>query len=169
MDIGTTASTRKYPRGMRDVFQRTVQMDGLRGLYQGYGIALAGVVVYRALHLGGYDALKHDLLVRYRNNNGNKLISSDLPLHYKFLTAQLVSLVAGTICYPIDSVRRRLMMQACVVREKRLYRNGMDCFVQVWREEGWRGFYLGIGPNVVRSVGGALLLVAYDVFKGMIY
>eukprot|EP00814_Leptocylindrus_danicus_P013479 CAMPEP_0116017670 /NCGR_PEP_ID=MMETSP0321-20121206/8186_1 /TAXON_ID=163516 /ORGANISM="Leptocylindrus danicus var. danicus, Strain B650" /LENGTH=388 /DNA_ID=CAMNT_0003487907 /DNA_START=27 /DNA_END=1193 /DNA_ORIENTATION=+ len=183
MDIGGTTSTncniqkkRKYPRGMRDVFSSTMQMDGIRGLYQGYGIALAGVVVYRALHLGGYDALKHDLLMRRYHHCNNTDTDTDtdateldLPLSYKFLAAQVVSLAAGTICYPMDSVRRRLMMQACVVRNHRQYRNGVDCFCKVWRQEGWRGFYLGIGPNIVRSVGGALLLVAYDVFKGMIY
>ena len=166
----------QYPRGMRDVFGSTMQMDGIRGLYQGYGIALAGVVVYRALHLGGYDALKHDLLISYHCNNDSNNNSTednnvdlDLPLSYKFLAAQVVSLAAGTICYPMDSVRRRLMMQACVLQHHRQYRNGLDCFCKVWRQEGWRGFYLGIGPNLVRSVGGALLLVAYDVFKGMIY
>ena len=31
--------------------------------------------------------------------------------------------------------------------------------------EGMRGFYLGLGPNLVRSFGAALLLVSYDVFR----
>jgi len=56
MDTGT--QSRLYPRGMRDVFCGIWKTDGLRGLYQGYGIALGGVVLYRALHLGGYDACK---------------------------------------------------------------------------------------------------------------
>eukprot|EP00521_Asterionellopsis_glacialis_P011279 CAMPEP_0195297694 /NCGR_PEP_ID=MMETSP0707-20130614/22010_1 /TAXON_ID=33640 /ORGANISM="Asterionellopsis glacialis, Strain CCMP134" /LENGTH=282 /DNA_ID=CAMNT_0040359583 /DNA_START=44 /DNA_END=889 /DNA_ORIENTATION=+ len=54
----TTPVPRLYPRGMRDVFCQTWSSDGWKGLYQGYGIALVGVVLYRALHMGGYDALK---------------------------------------------------------------------------------------------------------------
>jgi len=53
--------------------------------------------------------------------------------------------------------------------DQRRYKNSIDCFRKVWKVEGVRGFYLGIGPNLVRSFGGSLLLVGYDVFKGMIY
>jgi len=158
MDIGNGA-TRQYPNGMRDVFCSTLKLDGVRGLYQGYGIAVGGVIIYRALHLGGYDAVKTELAHR---NYGT------LSMTQRFVIAQIVSLIAGTICYPIDSVRRRLMMQAGVKPESRNYKNSLDCFVNVYRVEGIRGFYLGIAPNLLRSVGGALLLVAYDTFKGII-
>ena len=86
----------------------------------------------------------------------------------RFILAQLVSLSAGTICYPIDSVRRRLMMQAGKPATERLYRNSFHCFRQVWVREGVRGFYLGLAPNLVRSIGGALMLVAYDALKELL-
>ena len=41
------------------------------GLFQGYGIALTGGVVYRILLLGGYDALKEELLFRKGQDNNN--------------------------------------------------------------------------------------------------
>jgi solute carrier family 25 (adenine nucleotide translocator) protein 4/5/6/31 len=191
MDVGHCPQTRLYPQGMRDVFLSTLRSDGLKGLYQGYGIALAGVVVYRALHLGGYDALKTEILYRRGNhdmlptttkcrnkqnninNNHPELVamssspSSSLTLGERFMAAQIVSIVAGTLCYPIDSVRRRLMMQAGQPISERLYRNSLHAFYRIQMEEGLRGFYLGIGPNLIRSVGGALLLVSYDLFKGM--
>uniref|UniRef100_A0A7S1Z5D2 ADP/ATP translocase n=1 Tax=Ditylum brightwellii TaxID=49249 RepID=A0A7S1Z5D2_9STRA len=179
MDIGATIETRQYPRGMRDVFISTWNADGVRGLYQGYGIALFGVVVYRALHLGGYDAVKSELIHRktlsleynqqQHSTKARKIKFNDtLTIGERFAVAQIVSVVAGTMCYPIDSVRRRLMMQAGEPVELRRYRNSLDCFRKVMTQEGIRGFYLGIGPNLVRSFGGALLLVTYDAFKVMI-
>ena len=60
------------------------------------------------------------------------------------------------------------MMQAGQPIDERLYRNSIDCFRKVFVNEGMRGFFLGIGPNIIRSFGGAVLLVGYDVFKGMI-
>jgi len=159
MDIGHNEVTRQYPNGMRDVFCSTIKLDGVRGLYQGYGIAVGGVILYRALHLGGYDAIKTELAHRNFEN---------ITWTQRFIIAQIVSLTAGTICYPIDSVRRRLMMQAGISPELRKYKNSIDCFIKVYSIEGIRGFYLGIAPNLLRSVGGALLLVAYDAIKGII-
>eukprot|EP00986_Skeletonema_menzelii_P015397 scaffold11695_cov131-Skeletonema_menzelii.AAC.2 len=182
MDVGrgTTDVPRLYPGGMRDVCSSIWKVDGWRGFYQGYGIALAGVVLYRALHLGGYDAVKTEILHRRGHSIGvtgaqqgttngsqnNK--AAGLTMGERFLAAQIVSLTAGTACYPIDSVRRRLMMQAGLPIEKRIYKNSLDCFRRVWATEGLSGLYLGIGPNLVRSFGASLLLVSYDVFKVML-
>jgi len=197
MDVGkgTPDAPRLYPGGIRDVCLSIWRADGWRGLYQGYGIALAGVVLYRALHLGGYDAVKTEILHRrghraaigdFHITNDKKVIeltnksnlllggtsgesrslsSASLTMGERFLAAQIVSIVAGTACYPIDSIRRRLMMQAGLPKEERLYVNSFDCFRKVIATEGARGFYLGMGPNLVRSFGAALLLVSYDVFK----
>ena len=127
MDIGK--GTKDAPRmysGMHDVCSSILKADGMRGLYQGYGIALAGVVLYRALHLGGYDAVKTEILHRRGHQIsllGGEITFADdtksresresesLTIGERFLAAQIVSIVAGTACYPIDSIRRRLMMQ----------------------------------------------------------
>ena len=172
MDQGSTVSkTRSYPGGMRDVLSHTLRADGITGLYQGYGVALFGGVLYRLLYLGGYDALKEELdrykqLQRKQGSRASDFLT--LTWGERFLVAQSVSLTAGTICYPIDSVRRRMMMQAGLPIEQRQYQGSIHCFRVVWAKEGLKGFYLGIGPNIVRSVGGALALVIYDVFKAML-
>mmetsp|Transcript_23279 Transcript_23279/g.44601 ORF Transcript_23279/g.44601 Transcript_23279/m.44601 type:complete len:321 (-) Transcript_23279:21-983(-) len=184
MDVGrgTADAPRLYPGGMRDVCTSIWRADGWRGFYQGYGVALAGVVVYRALHLGGYDAVKTEILhsrghrvslgdfriVGEKNNNVLSGSNNTLTMGERYLAAQIVSITAGTACYPIDSIRRRMMMQAGVPIEVRLYKNSLDCFRKVLASEGIRGFFLGIGPNLVRSFGAALLLVSYDVFKFVI-
>jgi len=85
----------------------------------------------------------------------------------RYLLAQMVSITAGTVCYPIDSVRRRFMMQAGRPHQERPYQHGaVAAFYTIYQREGLQGFYLGLGPNLVRSVAGALLLVSYDVFRG---
>jgi solute carrier family 25 (adenine nucleotide translocator) protein 4/5/6/31 len=120
MDLGrgTVDAPRLYPGGMKDVCISIWKADGWRGLYQGYGIAVAGVVLYRALHLGGYDAVKTEILHRRghlieiaRTQEDVKRMSPGLTMGERFLAAQIVSVIAGTACYPIDSIRRRLMMQ----------------------------------------------------------
>jgi len=161
MDVGSTKDTRQYPRGMRDVFSSTLKSDGMVGMYQGYGIAIFGVILYRALHLGGYDALKSEWLHHSQQ-------TSDLTMGQRFATAQAVSLGAAVVCYPIDSIKRRLMMQSGLPADQRQYRNSSDCLRKILRQEGIRGFYLGMGPNLIRTIGAALVLVGYDTFKALI-
>ncbi|GMH62273.1 hypothetical protein TrRE_jg2138 [Triparma retinervis] len=154
LDSGSGA-TRLYPGGLRDVIRRTVNVDGVAGLYKGYPVALFGIVLFRALSMGGYDFVK-----------GEMEISNSAPLYRRFVAAQLVSVAAGTICYPIDTVRRKLMMQAG--SKKKLYDSAQGCVKCIIETHGYRGFYNGLSPNIMRSVGGAILLVSYDEFKSSI-
>jgi solute carrier family 25 (adenine nucleotide translocator) protein 4/5/6/31 len=162
MDQGRSKGARKY-NGMKDVVMTTLRTDGFRGLYQGYGIALWGSVLYRLLFLGGHDAIKGELQYFKKQKYGD--IDYPMTMTERLFLAQSIALTAGTICYPIDSVRRRLMMQAGIPENDRKYRGSIDCFRVVFKQEGIRGFFLGIGPNLVRSIGGALMLVAYDLIK----
>ena len=167
---GKQTGTYKF-QGMGHALRTIVRSDGIRGLFQGYGIALFGGIFYRVLFLGGYDVLKSEaeranqLQSRRDNGTGNDTDSPGLTWGQRFGIAQTVSLTAGTISYPLDSVRRRLMMQAGKPHTERTYRNSIQCIRLVFANEGIRGFFLGIGPNVLRSVSGALLLVAYVAFK----
>ena len=171
LDTGRS-SNRSYPNGMRDVFHSIVKTDGISGLYQGYGIALAGVILYRALHLGGYDACKTELVHRRKQSQQQLEVrggeeDQTLSVSERFVIAQFVSISAGIVCYPIDSVRRRLMMQAGEPTDLRLYTSSLHAFYNIFKFEGVQGFYLGIGPNIVRSaISGSLLLVSYDMFRG---
>ena len=50
-------------------------------------------------------------ILRGTPNDTQRISPSGLTMGERFLAAQIVSVVAGTACYPIDSIRRRLMMQ----------------------------------------------------------
>ena len=82
----------------------------------------------------------------------------------------IVGVICGA-CFIILILRYfiRLKIRAGLPKGERLYVNSFDCFRKVIAAEGMRGFYLGIGPNLVRSFGAALLLVTYDIFKFTIY
>jgi solute carrier family 25 (mitochondrial adenine nucleotide translocator), member 4/5/6/31 len=172
LDLGK--SNRQY-RGMWDVTTQILGSDGIRGLYKGYGISLVGSVVYRLLYLGGYDAVKIEWqfwkqhqLQRKQQTGNNVVDGTAMTWMERLISAQVVSLLAGTMCYPIDSVRRRMMMQAGKPLHEQLYHNSLQCFAIIWKREGIQGFYLGFGPNILRSVGGALTLVAYDGLRGIL-
>ncbi|PSR95401.1 ADP,ATP carrier protein, partial [Actinidia chinensis var. chinensis] len=44
--------------GLIDVYRKTMQSDGIAGLYRGFNISCVGIIVYRGLYFGMYDSLK---------------------------------------------------------------------------------------------------------------
>jgi solute carrier family 25 (adenine nucleotide translocator) protein 4/5/6/31 len=45
------------------VYKKTLATDGIAGLYRGFTISCAGIIVYRGLYFGIYDSLKPVVLV----------------------------------------------------------------------------------------------------------
>ena len=164
LDVGR--DTRLYPRGMRDVLRQSIRINGITSLYKGYGVALASVSLYRMVHLGGYDYVKTLMESQrsVRNDTDSRgTTDSSAIWGQRFLVAQGVSMTASTVHYPLDSIRRRLMMQADHVNPQ--YRHAWDCATQIYRQEGVAGYFRGLGTNYIRSVSAALLLVSYDFFN----
>jgi len=122
--------------------------DGAKGLYQGFVISVIGIIAYRASYFGIFDTAKGMGL-----SNQHFLI--------KFAVAQAVTTLAGILSYPLDTVRRRLMMQSG--RGEVLYNGTIDCFRKIYANEGgMKPFFKGALSNVFRGVGGALVLVLYE-------
>lgn len=48
--------------GLVDVYKKTLATDGIAGLYRGFNISCAGIIVYRGLYFGLYDSLKPVIL-----------------------------------------------------------------------------------------------------------
>lgn len=94
-----TGGARQF-NGLVDVYKKTLATDGILGLYRGFGPSVLGIVVYRGLYFGMYDSIKPVLLVGPLE--GNFLAS--------FLLGWTVTTGAGIASYPLDTVRRRMMM-----------------------------------------------------------
>ena len=69
---------------------------------------------------------------------------------------------AGIIDYPIDTVRRRMMMTS---GENSKYRNSIDCATQIIRYEGFKSMMKGVSANILRTVAGAGVLAGSDKLK----
>lgn len=75
-----------------------------------------------------------------------------------------MTVTAGIASYPLDTVRRRLMMQSG--RSDLLYSGTIDCIKKIYVNEGPKAFFKGSLSNVIRGTGGALVLVFYDKIQG---
>ena len=69
------------------------------------------------------------------------------------LLRQTVTTVAGIISYPMDTVRRRMMMQSGRKGADVMYKNTLDCWRKVAAQEGTGAFFKGAFSNVLRGTG----------------
>lgn len=152
-DVGS-GKTREFT-GLIDCISKTAARAGPLGLYQGFGVSVQGIIVYRGAYFGLYDTAKGAVFENER----------DASFVAKWAIAQAVTAAAGVLSYPFDTVRRRLMMQA---GGERLYNGTLDCWSKIAQQEGPRAFFKGAWSNVLRGAGGAFVLVLYDEIKKLI-
>merc|ERR1711992_303099 len=148
-DAKSKTGTRQY-NGMIDVYVKTIKSDGIQGLYRGFVISCVGIFIYRGMYFGLYDSLKPILL----GDNASVFLS--------FILGWAVTVTAGLMSYPNDTIRRRMMMTSGQAVK---YKNSMDCAVQVLKAEGFMSLMKGAGANVLRGVAGAGVLAGFDKFK----
>merc|ERR1712107_74531 len=81
-----------------DVYVKTLKSDGIQGIYRGFTISAVGIFIYRVMYFGLYDTLKPMLL------------GADAGVGASFLLGWAVTITSGLMSYPIDTIRRRMMM-----------------------------------------------------------
>jgi len=135
--------------GLVDVYSKTLKSDGFVGLYRGFFVSCAGIIVYRGCYFGFYDTLKPILLV---GELSNSFLAS-------FLLGWAVTIVAGLASYPLDTVRRRMMMTS---GEAVKYKSSFDCMGQIVKKEGVKSLFKGAGANILRGIAGAGVLAGFD-------
>jgi len=146
--------------GLFDCLGKTISGGGFFSMYNGFGVSVVGIVAYRGPYFGVYDTLKE--------KNPFKKEKGIVGLFSKFCIAQFTAIVAGFISYPFDTVRRRLQMQSEKPKEEWLYSGTLDCAVKIVKDEGIGAMFKGFAANVLRTLGGALVLVGYDEIKAML-
>jgi len=151
-DMKAKGGERQYT-GLIDVYRKTMATDGVAGLYRGFVISAVGIFIYRGLYFGLYDTVM-PLVPKMPNT------STDLTV--RFAVGYLVTVAAGLASYPIDTIRRRMMMTSGQAAK---YNGSMDATIQIWRKEGVKSFFKGAGANILRGVAGAGVLSGFDVIQ----
>lgn len=127
-----------------------VRTEGVISLYKGLLPTLVGIAPYAALNFVTYDMLKKTI---YHGDKPQNAVAN-------LLMGGASGTIAATICYPLDTIRRRMQMRGIV------YKSQADAFVTIYRQEGMVGFYRGWIANTIKVVPqNAIRFVAYEFFK----
>ncbi|XP_047341711.1 calcium-dependent mitochondrial ATP-magnesium/phosphate carrier protein 2-like isoform X2 [Impatiens glandulifera] len=126
--------------------------EGPRAFYKGLIPSLLGIIPYAGIDLAAYETLK-DMSRRYA-------LQDHEPGPMTQLGCGMISGALGASCvYPLQVIRTRMQAQKT--------NSGMtDVFRRTLQNEGIRGFYKGILPNLLKVVPAAsITYVVYETMK----
>merc|ERR1712063_64617 len=149
---GAEGSGERQFNGLIDVYKKTLASDGIAGLYRGFVVSCAGIIVYRGCYFGFFDTLKPMVLT---GKSADSFILS-------FCLGYAVTVAAGLASYPLDTIRRRMMMTS---GEAVKYRSSVHAAQVILQKEGMKSFFKGAGANILRGVAGAGVLAGFDKLK----
>ncbi|KAI0723569.1 mitochondrial FAD carrier protein [Earliella scabrosa] len=150
-------------RGLWHGLSSIYRTEGLSGLYRGTTLALVGVgngaiqfMAYEELKRWGFERKKRQFAKAGREytTHDDKLSNTA----YTIMSgASKIFALAST--YPYQVVRSRIQNNATT----HLYPTIPICIKKTWAEEGMRGFYRGLGTNLVRVLPGTCVtFVVYE-------
>ena len=145
-DVITGNGQRQYST-VFDVYKKALQSDGIRGLHRGIITSYFGTIVYRNAYFLSYDFVSH--LYREYSHSYPALVA----LSYG------ITVSASFACYPFDTISRRAMMRS---GEQLKYPTTLHCLRDIIMKEGVTHIYKGFGANMLRSLGGTMVLLVYD-------
>jgi len=126
---------------------------GLRTFYKGYGSTIMSLTPFIAINFSTFDILKYNLLSGGAANNYSNINILGI--------GALSGLISQTICYPLDTIRRRMQ-----IRENN---NVVNVFTHMIRNEGFLAFYKGIIPNIIKIVpNNAIRFTVYEFINNNI-
>ncbi|RMD40899.1 hypothetical protein DV735_g4236, partial [Chaetothyriales sp. CBS 134920] len=131
--------------GPGDCIRKLIAQGGVaHGLFRGQT-----VTVYREAQAYGVWFLTFEYLMNQdikRNNVAREDIASTKVAFYGGLAGEALWISS----YPFDVIKSKMQTDGFGPNQR--YKTMRDAFAQTWATEGWRGFWKGIGPTLLRAM-----------------
>lgn len=129
-------------------FTRTVQEEGIRGLYKGMTAPLCAQFFQNGLIFTG-----ESIALGYLEPNVN--FDADMSpntVRNVFLAGSFGGLLQCLVLVPADLVKCKMQVDHSSAGKRGQYKGSLDCFSSIYNNEGMKGLYRGFGVTSVREV-----------------
>lgn len=162
--ISTSVSVQGAYPSMLSGMTRIWKTEGFRGYCHGLVPALFGVT-HGVLYFFAYENIK--IWQRARKNNGDQ--NQNLSNTDTIIASALSKVFAGTSTYPTQVIRSRLQRYDPSAKVISKGPGIVALTKDLWLNEGIRGFYKGLGPNLARVVPSTCVtFLVYENTKWML-
>ena len=129
-----------------DALKTIFKEEGIKGLYKGLVPALI-LTSHGAIQFSIYEALK-----KWTSSLSNDKTGNSQPPWVSMLIGSSSKVIAATVTYPYQLIKSRLQQRqmSASILQTREYRSTTDCFIQIMKHEGIRGFFRGVIPNAAK-------------------
>ncbi|KAG0228825.1 carnitine transporter [Actinomortierella wolfii] len=146
-------------KGTIDVFKKSFQAEGFRGLYRGMATPLFSVTPIFAVSFWGYDLGKKIVYAATPNRTSQDLNIPELAF------AGFFSAVPTTLLMS-PSERIKVVLQTQGTGANKLYNGPIDVVRALYKEGGLSSIFRGTGATLLRDgPGSAAYFVAYELIK----
>lgn len=167
-----TAATGRVYNGVFDAFRRIINEEGFLSLYRGIGPSLF-LVSNGAIQFMCYEELKVFVTKYISKTSPNEELGT---VHWLIMGA-LAKMISTTITYPMNVTRARLYQRKpdeLVIQSSSSqsntkkapdgkYKNMFDCIKSIMKNEGYRGFYRGLTPQLLKTApASAITFCVYE-------
>ncbi|KAF2071019.1 hypothetical protein CYY_007662 [Polysphondylium violaceum] len=145
--------------GITQCFLSIIREEGIKGLYRGLGPSLLGV-----LHVGVQFPLYEKFKLYLKKEKGN--VNEELGVVDIMAASSLSKIIASIVAYPHEVLRSRLQ-DTPTPDSQNNYKGGLiQNFKQIFKQEGFRGLYKGMGINLVRVTPSCVItFTSYEYIK----
>jgi solute carrier family 25 S-adenosylmethionine transporter 26 len=143
----------EFQRGAVDAVRNIIKHEGVRGLFAGYSSFMIRDLPFDAIEFVAYEQLKKAYKIQ---------VSRELNPAETSAIGAIAGAVTGVATTPLDVVKTRLMTQGTSQR----YKNVVDCFSKIIKEEGASTLLQGWQPRVIWiGLGGMVFFTALEEAK----
>ncbi|KAF9381604.1 hypothetical protein CPB97_007649 [Podila verticillata] len=152
---GVVSAKSKSYKGTAGTLTRIWSEEGIRGLYRGLGPTIFGYLPTWAIYFTAYDYFK-DLVARQTGHHESNLF-------VYIVAAMSAGATSTTMTNPLWVIKTRFMTQNEHTPYR--YKNTLDAFTTIYRVEGLRGFYKGLGSSLMGISHVALQFPLYEKLR----
>ncbi|KAH8818870.1 mitochondrial carrier domain-containing protein [Flagelloscypha sp. PMI_526] len=132
----------------------TIQAEGWKGLYRGFGITIMREIPFTAIQFPLYEHLKTRL--------SDWVHRKPLYAHEAALCGSIAGGVAAAATTPLDVLKTRIMLDLRSAGGERMP-SALSRFYQIYANEGAKALFSGVVPRTMWiSAGGAVFLGVYE-------
>ncbi|CAN4079486.1 unnamed protein product [Withania somnifera] len=140
---------------------KILNSDGIRGLYRGFGLSVLTYSPSSAVWWASYGSSQRFIwsrLLDNRTDHGGPAPSQGKIVAVQAAGGMIAGATASCITTPLDTIKTRLQVMGYDKRP-----SARQVVKQLIAEDGWTGFYRGLGPRFVSmSAWGTSMILAYE-------
>ncbi|KAM9975361.1 hypothetical protein ACTFIW_010389 [Dictyostelium discoideum] len=130
---------------------------GMIGFFRGLSAGILNIAPFAALNFTFYETIKEKT---------QQYILKSPPLYAPSIYGAISGGLTMTILYPLDVVKRRIMLQHFDRNQLPIYKNFIDAIIKITKTEGISALYKGIRPAYLKVI--PTVSINFLIYEGAI-